>query len=942
MPTAAPVKLSSFFLPRSTDAERLARALDGQVWIGNAYWTLGEEDGWTADPFDDRLWRMELNSLRWADVLRRAGRQRPEACDTWLTLVRNWLHARTDGRVPEEAWALVPVTQRTQVLALGVIHLFNGEDPPQDVLEALEDHLGVLEERLLTGRETYQAEVINAYVIGTGALPEGRDRAVGFIDRLVSRVIDERGLSAAGTPHGAVGRAAEWGRSIDLLSTSLDEPVPWRERLTRARELLVHATRPDGTLVRTGVGPYPAWDELVPAGPDEAYVASSGREGVPPADLDFVASSGWAFSRSGWGETERDFSDETFLSVRFGAADGKGRHQDNLSLTYWSHGIEWLTEIADPDGSGPVETGQRELHSTVAVNDVRFRPHSHAELIRCRRSMRVSEFSLNDQAYLPVQCRRRVLYSETGDYTVVMDQLRSSDPHAGTQNWIVPADAEVTVTGPTVTIVREGKTFVMKWLSLPAPEVEVREVRGDDTSSTCIARRLVVRFSGSSTRLITFFGAFQNPDNIHVSRTPLEDGAIAIQVSTDRHQEQLVATSEGAGIGAYHEGAPDIVVRIRNQALFGDRDPAAENALRLAVREEINAVKANVHADHGTAAARRAAMSRLLQFAERQGITGFRDYGLGAALIDLAGEDLRAVIENTALVTQQKRTHVVNWTGDPGLYHPFYGVPMRTLRSVPERFDTTTARYMLSIDFGQLVLPSYVNLESEGDTLAVMFHGATDRVRNTMPRFERMRSMEQLRVGPLAFFSDPCLDLDANMILSWYAGTEELNLHERIAAYVDGLARSAGARRVVLIGNSGGAFTALQVASYLPGACVVAFNPQVEIDRYVPRIAEDAQLNLFGRSSVADDADVAPRMNVIRRFEEIGFDRKVYFVQNTGDEHHYLDHFLPFRTAFEASSRAENLRTYTPDLGPGHRVPPPNDYLAQVREGMKFFFGAEL
>ena len=182
------------------------------------------------------------------------------------------------------------------------------------------------------------------------------------------------------------------------------------------------------------------------------------------------------------------------------------------------------------------------------------------------------------------------------------------------------------------------------------------------------------------------------------------------------------------------------------------------------------------------------------------------------------------------------------------------------------------------------------------------------------------------------FFSDPCLDLDSRMMLSWYVGTEDVDLHREIARMIDAYARRRGIEKVLLVGNSGGGFAALQLGAYLEGTRVVSFNPQIQIDRYVPRIAESAHWALFGRGTVSDDPVNAPRMDLIERYRRIGFDQDVLLIQNPGDDHHHQEHFLPFTEVFTASKRSSRLRTLTPYLGPGHRVPGSEEYLQIVRE----------
>src|SRR5699024_4784600 len=174
-------------------------------------------------------------------------------------------------------------------------------------------------------------------------------------------------------------------------------------------------------------------------------------------------------------------------------------------------------------------------------------------------------------------------------------------------------------------------------------------------------------------------------------------------------------------------------------------------------------------------------------------------------------------------------------------------------------------------------------------------------------------------------------DLDSRMILSWYVGTEDLDLHRVLAQMVNSYARHKGIEKVLLVGNAGAGFAALQIAAYLEGTQVVSFNPQIHIDRYVPRIASTAHWALFGRETVADDPVHAPRMDLIERYRRIGFDQDVVLIQNPGDDMHHTNHFLPFQRALRATADAGRLTTREPYVGPGPRVPPPQEHLEYGR-----------
>lgn len=924
-----------FLTPKASDIHDSKELLAGKIPLPAAPDSWSDAAIWIEGAGRDRLWRLELHSLRWIDCLRRTSDTDKERT-TWLELVYNWIDASADKTIASEAWSMSPTIQRCQVMALGIAKWYP-DNPPSAIVQSLREHLDFFLLSSSTIQKTLVDQMVVACLLSAPYIPQGEGLLRGIIKNVLENSIDETGLSPADSVLGAITTARAWTIWVEQLANHIDEPQYWLNRLSRARELVTHATTGDGEISGIGTGQRISWSLYQPETRTESYVATCGYVGDPPAELDFVSSSGWGFSRSGWSETERDIRDETTLGVRFGHMHAKSPHDDNSSITFYSGGKEWLTEVPYEYNTDSDDWIHRSLHSSISIDSHEYRRNGKSELIRFKSDMRTREYVLNDSAYRSVQLRRTIVYSDPGNYGTVIDQIRSPDEHDGHQNWIFPSDVNITIDGCTIVATHENRSFYLTSLNSNHKKIVIQDISTEYDSSKIICRRVSIPFFGRSTRLVTVFGLMQNADVPKIKRNGVTGNNVAIDYNSGSHREQLVINKEGSAVGAPEEQPLEIVQRIEQNAVHGSLSIEKENLLRLETREVIGRIKESVYNERLNSSVRKLSIQQLIKFAKTNNITGTRDFGIGSTLIDLAAHDLDSLINHHPLVTQQKRLPVINWENDPDLRHSYYQVPMRSVIGSPVDLSYDLTKYILSMDFGQLVLPTYVNLECPGDTLSVMFHGATDRTRNTLPRFERIRSMESLGVGPIAFFSDPCLDLDSNMILSWYAGNEDINLHQKMALVIELIAKENACKRIVLIGNSGGAFTALQVATYLEDACVVAFNPQIEIDRYAPRIAVAAQENLFGASSIATVPSLAARMNVIKRFEQIGFARRVYFIQNTGDDHHYVEHFLPFKEAFQNSSHPEYLWFRTPDLGPGHRVPAPDAYVQEIRNALMFF-----
>lgn len=937
-PLAALERHDQFLRPRPSDLITKDSLHQGNLTISRQTYRVRPGEVHDVLPRNDRGALLEFNSLRFVDPLRRA-RSSEDDKRLWLEYVTGWQES-LENQGPEGV-AYLPASQRGVVLALGLRDFWPADAiVPASLTSLLNDHLSIYTEKLRSGRVHLVEETL---VRGVGAMSMASDNREA-IDSIVS-TFEEMYLFDGLAPGGTVTATSEttrrWAKLADVLrrksylQTDAD-PTRGQEH-SEISNLWVHATRPDGTITPSGSAEYQQkWDDVVPRTAAEKYAATMSNSGEASDDLLYTNKSGWAFGRSGWGETERDFDEETHFSFRFGHLESLGRHEDCTSLTFSAMGVNW---VDDNPGSQTSEDespwSKRDHHSCVSIEG-RYRSHGDAELTRKRTTDSTFDLEARDRSYLPVAMTRRLVYSRSGDYLVVIDQSRSADPHMGAQNWIIPPECVVHKTPTGVTLERGDASCELVWLNVPSPEVSI-ETLGDSQDGW---KRISVPIQGTSVRLITAIIPRKTNEQIDCRRLPLGDGVISVVVTRPKHGEQLIITKEGVGIGSTNTEPEELTERVRNKALTGGLSRNEELQLRSSIRREITQIKNDLWNESPNLIHRERALNKLTELAQNSKVSGLRDYGIGSAMIDIAGSELRSRIDKHPLVSGKKRSPIISWNKDTPLIHDFYQVPIRTFRSLSDDIDEKLEKQMLTFDLGQLTLPILLSRVSTGNTLNVMFHGSTDRSRNAMPRFERVRSMENLGNGPTVFVSDPCLDLDASQILTWYMGSEELNLHEILAAEIDLLARRLGCDRILYVGNSGGGFAALQVASYSNVSGVVTFNPQIQIDKYVPRIARTAQEVVFGEPSVSNNSVLKSRVDAIQRYSDIGFDKKVYFIQNTGDEMHYQNHFNPFQLAFERSEHPQKFKAITPYLGPGHRVPPPAEYFEHVLEGAEFVFGS--
>src|SRR5699024_1237577 len=121
----------------------------------------------------------------------------------------------------------------------------------------------------------------------------------------------------------------------------------------------------------------------------------------------------------------------------------------------------------------------------------------------------------------------------------------------------------------------------------------------------------------------------------------------------------------------------------------------------------------------------------------------------------------------------------------------------------------------------------------KSNVLLVSMHGALQRAKIRLPRFERLRSFLRTEYSSI-YFGDPMLHLSDNVSLSWFTGSREVNVPLLISDWVQRAAFTSGASKVIFVGSSGGGFASAQVSSYVPGSVAVVFNPQTVISAYRP------------------------------------------------------------------------------------------------------------
>lgn len=907
-----------FFSRRQNDAELASQISSGQLLVDGLSVSIFETSVYEPSSALSRGGQLYLHTLRWVDSLRRSMTESSEVAGHWERVLQTWASAEMAGDERSVAWSLPVLLQRSTAIALGMLAGFRVGD-----LASL--HLRRLQEKATqekNGGQRLKILIVELALMDQLALSDVQIK--NHVSDVAVQVFHDSGYVSGSDWSEILETKSRWQEFLANVGIACDHEAMRRAQST---EFWVQAMSPTGSIIPLGSN-LPELNAL-PRDHSIRYVLSRGIEGSPPEAVRCAIPDGPVYLHSGWGETERNVDEETAVSLVLGPVRDRNSHSDVSRVTFASQGRDWLVDPAADDMSGP------EMHSTLYVEEQRYRPTGEGQLTREYSDGDVDGFVVNNTMLLPVQWRRHVVFARTGNYMVVSDVARSSEEIKGYQQWIVAPDVEIERQRGGY-LLRSGQRAVrLSIFSRGSHESLVEPIR--DHQSELLAWRIRVPLSGKNSRSTVVVSDYDLKQECPTPELKYYGNEFVVTYRTPRLSEILAVTPERSAV--YPPGLdPEKCISLAiDRAASGYLDEQAVLDQRLTVRARINEVKQRLWNSQGTLEKRKSAIDELASFAREAKVEGLRDHGLGAAMRDIAGTDLSDYLGTRATSSGDRRTPLVSWTNDD-MIQPSYGVPVRTSTASNELPSNMSRPFIWSVDHGQLVASSYI-AGGPGPILTVYFHGATDRSRFTLPRYERLNSMGKLESGPLMFFSDPTLDLDSRMILSWFVGTEDVNMHREIARMVCSYAEEVKVDDVLLVGNSGGAFTALQVASYLSGSFVVSFNPQIQIDEYVQRMSKTAHWSSFGRNTVRDDPENSRRMDLIKRYQDIGFEQDVVLIQNPGDDQHFQDHFKPFVAAYEASGNISRLKTCTPDLGPGHRVPSVPEYMGYVSAELDSILG---
>lgn len=908
--------------------EAVAELLGGSVTISpHPTWELPPAINWRADPFDDNNWRHQYHMLRWLDPLRRAAVSgNADAFTMWIAYVRDWVEKNPSNR-PFSPYAWKDMVDGIRALQLCLAAPLVRDLSPQDLgwlEETISDHLNWLSDPAHLGHSNHalhqhQALFVCARILGDG---DAEALAVSRLGELFSEQYDDQGVNAEGAIAYHYANRLWWEKVFRRLDAEGVPRPSGTDKFDLAPEALAHATRPDGSFV--SIGDTDGGNPQKVRTPVTDYVSSGGALGEPPEDLVKVYDAGYLFARSGWGETERSFEEETFYSVTFGRSDRVHGHPDGGSLTFSADTVNW---IVDP---GKYQYGKSVPRTHFTSHDAHSLPYVEGRKRRARSTVTLTKRSIEpryhhwvftDDGYEGIAVRRQVNYSVNGDYLVVIDYFKSKDEITGVQRWQLGHEVSASVSRNHVALDADGHHAA---LCFTGTATSISTVRGEsepfdgwvatgwkkkEPASAVLARK-----RGTHFRVITVVAAGKG-DHPQIETLPgAKKGAVLLRVTTHRLSELVEVTSNGL---EFPDELPD-------PAAGGSTVPPLQSDSRAAKpphldhekrRELLDLVAETRSASWSATPLERGDLANtLLAKATELGFAADLDLGARACASDIRitprSSDPKEV--------PRHRSGLVNWEGAEAWRPTFYNLPLTSHLGAPDLADRLSAPMIHTRDAGPLVIPFALD-PAAGETLTVLFHGAIDRGRSRLPMFQRWRFQTELAAGPTMSIADPTLDLSADLPLAWYLGTEDTDLTPIIADTVTTAASALGVRNVVLVGNSGGGFAALQVGAHIDDAAVVAMSAQTDLRKYFPRLTRPVYESALGRRNEPTTSSLVERVSVLDRIRRTGKVPRTYVVSNAGDAFHVSKHEKPLMDGLAASGHGNRASLIDFDLGNGHR-----------------------
>ncbi|MBI4729065.1 MAG: hypothetical protein HY775_06130 [Acidobacteria bacterium] len=282
--------------------------------------TLPPNPTWRENPLRDRNWQFQYHSLRFTYSLLAAWRESGDRrfLDRAEFLFHDWAADNEPGRPGISAWAWNDHSAAWRAMMLACA----AEALPRSrwLSSAIDVHGRMLARESFYVRHGNHALGQNQGLLALGCVserPEWIRTARERLALLLPESVDDQGATNEQSVEYELYNYARWGEARHRLE-ACGQPLPAGfDRLSLMPAFLAHATLPNREYEMLGDSSLHTAAPI--AGTIAEYAATGGARGPKPRQVRALYRAGFAFGRTGWGQS-RPFADEIYYSLRFGPA----------------------------------------------------------------------------------------------------------------------------------------------------------------------------------------------------------------------------------------------------------------------------------------------------------------------------------------------------------------------------------------------------------------------------------------------------------------------------------------------------------------------------------------------------------------------------------------------------------------------------------------------
>lgn len=524
------------YTPTDRDVDRAADLMAGRMTI-TPYgpWTMPEDPDWTEDPFQNSNWVFQYHSLHWLDPLRRVGlaTNDKDMLERYGVLVRDWVEDNPVG-APRSRFSWYDMADGFRAIGLVCLAATYTTEPDW-LTAAVETHAQMLSDPTRYASNGNHGLYQNLGLLALGCsrdVPAWRDLAVQRAQQLLEIAVDSEGV----TNEGSVLYQALNHRWYLQLGNRLDRcglaRFPQLDRVDAMPDMMAHATQPDGNMVAFGDTSAEQRATSV-TGTVAEYAASGGRSGPRPGRTFAVFQRGYAFSRSGWFDTEAA-NQQSLASIRFAAPKTTAihGHEDAGAVGFFAYGSQLLWQPGLWGGAGGRERAyvlSDKAHNAIGIAGRSYDRTVASPLVAASGTAAADVVTVQSGVHPGATWQRTMVHAKGAHLLVVDDRVTQPARRSVLQRWHLGADRLVTTGCGRADTEGPGADVSLLW-SDDCPRLTVTTGqtspmlgwRSPRTNEFVAAPTLVARRADRQVRMTTVIVprfAARGPEDVELLRT---------------------------------------------------------------------------------------------------------------------------------------------------------------------------------------------------------------------------------------------------------------------------------------------------------------------------------------------------------------------------------------------------------------------------------------